>query len=135
VLVEAYNSIGKIERYYSFLRRVYKIIYDELRGTRTTIEIILQIAIKTINDLVGPDSIIPTLLVFGTYPRIADSSLLLLIVIKRAETIRKTIKEVRCLYAKRHIADTLIIRNGPNIAFVLKLPIQSNVKVWHENKR
>jgi hypothetical protein len=27
--IEAYNSIGKVERYYTFLRQVYKIIYNE----------------------------------------------------------------------------------------------------------
>jgi hypothetical protein len=31
VPVEAYNSIGKVERYYYFLRRVYKIIRDEIQ--------------------------------------------------------------------------------------------------------
>jgi hypothetical protein len=33
--VEAYNSIGKVERYYALLRQVYKIIYNELRDTST----------------------------------------------------------------------------------------------------
>jgi hypothetical protein len=58
MLVEAYNSIGKIERYYNLLRRVYEIIYNEFRGTRTIIEMILQIIIKAINNLAGPNSII-----------------------------------------------------------------------------
>jgi hypothetical protein len=31
VLVEAYNSISKVERYYTLLRRVYKIIRIELK--------------------------------------------------------------------------------------------------------
>ena len=30
----------------------------------------LQIAIKAINNLAGPDGIVPTLLVFGAYPQI-----------------------------------------------------------------
>jgi hypothetical protein len=33
--VETYNSIGKIERYYILLRRVYKIICNEFRDTST----------------------------------------------------------------------------------------------------
>jgi hypothetical protein len=90
---------------------------------------ILQIAIKAINDSVGPNGIILILLVFGAYPRIADSSLLLSTVIKRAETIRKATKEIRCLYAKRYITNALAIRNSPNIISVLKLPIQSDIKV------
>jgi hypothetical protein len=31
--VEAYNSIGKIERYYTLLRQVYKIICNKFRDT------------------------------------------------------------------------------------------------------
>jgi hypothetical protein len=31
--VEAYNSVGKVERYHAPLRRAYKIICDELRDT------------------------------------------------------------------------------------------------------
>ena len=30
-------------------------------------------AFKVINDFVGPNSLIPTLLVFGAYPRIVES--------------------------------------------------------------
>ena len=32
VPVEAYNSVGKVERYHAPLRRVYKIISSELEG-------------------------------------------------------------------------------------------------------
>ena len=59
VLVEAYNSISLVERYYIPLRRTYEIIWDELKEEYINKEIILQIAIKAINDLVGPNGIIP----------------------------------------------------------------------------
>jgi hypothetical protein len=39
MLVETYNSIGKIKRYYAFLQRVYKIIYDELYDTSIKISL------------------------------------------------------------------------------------------------
>jgi hypothetical protein len=90
--VKAYNSIGKIERYYAFLQQVYKIICDELHDT--SVKISLQIAVKAINNSAGPDGIIFILLVFSTYPRIIENSVLLLIITKRTETIRKTTKEV-----------------------------------------
>jgi hypothetical protein len=129
VLVEAYNSVGKVERYHSFLRRVYKIIYDKLYDTKTSAEISLQITVKTINDLVGPDGIIPTLLVFRAYPKITNNSVLSPITTKRAKTIRKTSNEVRRYYTKRYIEDALRIRNSPDIIVILKLLIQSDVKV------
>jgi hypothetical protein len=48
------------------LRCVYKIILSKLKGVNK--ELILQIAIKTINNSAGLDRLIPILLVFGAYP-------------------------------------------------------------------
>jgi hypothetical protein len=127
--VETYNSVGKIERYHGFLRRAYKIIYNKLRDTKTSTEMSLQMAVKTVNDSAGPDGIIPTLLVFGAYPRITNNSVLSLITTKRAEAIRKASNEVRRYYAKRHVEDVFRIRNSPDITVIFKLPIQSDVKV------
>ena len=61
----------------------------------------MQIAVKAINDLAGPDRIIPTLLVFGVYPRITKIDTLLLSVTKKAEAIRIATKEVRRLQVER----------------------------------
>jgi hypothetical protein len=73
ISVKAYNSISKIERYYHFLRRAYEIIRDEFRN-KIDPETALQITVKTVNDLAGPDSIILTLFMFGTYPKIIKDS-------------------------------------------------------------
>ena len=48
VLVEAYNSIGKVERYYIPLRQAYNIIFLELRSDAHN-EIVLQMAVKAVN--------------------------------------------------------------------------------------
>ena len=66
VPIKVYNSIRKVERYYALLRRVYKIISLKLKDISK--EFTLQIAVKAINNSAGPDGLIPTLLVFGTYP-------------------------------------------------------------------
>ena len=66
VPVKAYNSIRKVERYYMPLRQVYKIISLELEGASK--ELILQIAVKAVNDSAGPDRLVPILLVFSAYP-------------------------------------------------------------------
>jgi hypothetical protein len=123
VLVEAYKSVSKIKRYHGFLQQAYKIICNELRDTETNTEISLQIAVKAINDLVGPDGIIPILLVFGAYPRITNNSALSPITTKRAKTIRKASNEVRQYYTKQYIEDVFRIRNSPNIIAILKLLI------------
>ena len=48
------------------LHRVYKIISLELEGASK--ELILQMAVKAINDSASPDGLVPILLVFSAYP-------------------------------------------------------------------
>jgi hypothetical protein len=57
----------------------------------------LQMAVKAINGLVGPDGIVSTLLVFGVYPRLTKIDPSSSSVTKRAEAICVTTKEVRRL--------------------------------------
>jgi len=66
VPIKAYNSIGKVERYYTPLHRVYKIISLELEDTSK--ELTLQIAVKAINNSASLDRLVPILLVFSAYP-------------------------------------------------------------------
>ena len=62
---------------------------------------ILQIAVKAVNDSAGPDGIVPTLLVFGVYLWLTEIDFLSLSVIKRIETICAATKEVCHLYAEK----------------------------------
>jgi hypothetical protein len=55
-----------VERYYRPIRRIYQIISVELPNISK--EIALQMAFKAINNTAGPNSLVPTLLVFGAYP-------------------------------------------------------------------
>ena len=131
VPVEAHNSIGKIERYHGPLRRAFRVIQDEL-GESTSKENILQMAVKAINDTAGPDGLVPTLLVFGAYPRLVDTSPPSPSVAQRAQAIKKAMQEVRKMHAERKVNDALGMRNGPNTERTLNLPLQSNVVVYRE---
>jgi hypothetical protein len=71
VPVEAYNSIGKVERYYQPLWRAYKIIRDEFQDG-VNAKIALQMAVKAVNNSAGSDGIMLTLLVFGAYPKMTE---------------------------------------------------------------
>ncbi|EKD17078.1 hypothetical protein MBM_04655 [Drepanopeziza brunnea f. sp. 'multigermtubi' MB_m1] len=53
VLVEAYNSVGKVERYHGPLRRIYNILKEELAGEGVDKHMVLQMAFKAINDTAG----------------------------------------------------------------------------------
>ena len=80
-------------------------------------------AVKVVNNSVGPNSIIPILLVFGAYPRLTKIDLLSLLITKRVEAICVAIKEVRRLYIERQVKEVLVIRNRPNTRPTLDLPI------------
>jgi hypothetical protein len=133
VPVKAHNSISKVERYHGPLRRAYKILSSELPSANK--EAILQMAVKAVNDSAGPDSIMPTLLVFRAYPRMTRDSPPSPSITERAEAIHKAMKEVRRLYAKQQVNNALAMRNRPNTEPVLTLPLQSDVRVWREKDR
>jgi hypothetical protein len=134
VPVEAHNSVGKVERYHAPLRRAYEIIRDELELSNkySDREMTLQMAVKAVNDTAGPDGIVPTLLVFGAYPRMTDMDPPSPSIIQRAQAIRAATKEIRRLYAERQVNDALAMRNGPNTKPTLDLPIDSDVRIWRE---
>jgi hypothetical protein len=132
VPVEAHNSIGLVERYHAPLRRSYEIIRDELKDEHIDKEMILQMAVKAVNDSVGPNGLVPTLLVFGAYPRLTEMDPPSPSVTKRAEAIRAATKEVRRLHAVRQVQEALAMRNGPSTKSTLDLPLQSDVRVWRE---
>jgi hypothetical protein len=91
-------------------------------------------AVKAVNDTAGPDGLVPTLLVFGTYPRLSKTSPPSPSIAAQATAVRKAMSEIRKLKAARQVQDALATRNGPNVTEVLLLPLQSDVKVWRENK-
>ena len=68
ILVEAHWSIRIVERAYLVLQRAYQVITEELQDLGITKEQALQMAIKAVNNIAGPDGLVPTLLVFGAYP-------------------------------------------------------------------
>ena len=86
-------------------------------------------AVKTINNMVGLDGLILTLLIFGTYPRISREDRLIISNIERVAIIKKVIAEVRRYYNARKIIDAIYIRNSPNITITLALLLNSDVLV------
>ena len=131
MLVEAYWSISKVERYYAPLRRAYEIIRAELDSS-TSNAAVLQMAVKAVNDTAGPYGLIPTLLVFGAYPQVSMDSPPSPSTIRRAEAIQKAMKALRRAAAERAVSNALNTRNGPSTDELLSLPLQSEVMVWRK---
>ena len=92
VPVEAYNSVGIVERYYSPVRRVYQIITSKVPSINK--DVVLQIAFKAVNDSIGLDGLVPTLLVYRAYPRISELDSPAPKISQRAAAIKKAIVEL-----------------------------------------
>jgi len=73
---------------------LYKILQDKLQDKKLDKEMILQIAIKAINDTIRPDKLMLTLLVFGLYLKITDQDPPAPTITRRAKAICIVIKEV-----------------------------------------
>jgi hypothetical protein len=129
--IEAHWAIGKIERAHPPLKRAYDILRSEL-DEKTNDEDVLQMAVKALNDTAGPDGLVPTLLVFGAYPRINMDSPPSPDMIARATAIRKAMKMLRSDRDKSNLNRALNTRNGPSSTDVLELPLDSEVLVWRE---
>jgi hypothetical protein len=68
VPVEAHNSVSKIEQYHGSLQQAYEILSKKLPLLLIKKKVILQIAVKAVNNSAGSDRIVPILLVFEAYP-------------------------------------------------------------------
>ena len=86
-------------------------------------------AVKAVNDTAGPNGLTPTLLMFRAFLYMSREDRPTASTTQRAATIRKAMAEVRRCYSARQIADALRIRNGPDIASTLALPLDSDVLV------
>ena len=57
-------------------------------------------AVKAVNDTAGLDGLVPTLLVYGAYPRISKLDPPAPSIMEQAATIRKAMAEIVKLWAK-----------------------------------
>jgi hypothetical protein len=90
--------------------------------------------VKAVNNTVGLDSLIPTLLVFGVYPKMVEYNPSLSIITQRAATLKRAITEVKKLYTKRQIQDVFNTCNSPSSITIYCLSLNSSVLVWREGK-
>jgi hypothetical protein len=86
-------------------------------------------AVKAINNTAGPDGLVPTLLVFRSYPRMTITDPTHTMIQERSKAIKNAIKLVAELYAKRQISDALNQRNRPNVEEKLDMAIRDKVLV------
>ena len=90
-----------MEQYHTPLCYIYKVISEELAGTTVGKAILLQLLVKAVNNTIGPDGLVPTLLVFGSYPRLSESDPPSPSITQRAAAIKKATQELLKLQVNR----------------------------------
>ncbi|KAI1007041.1 hypothetical protein K3495_g1179 [Podosphaera aphanis] len=130
VPVESHNLIGLVERYHGPLRRIYNIIISETPGIDK--HLALQMTFKALNDSVGPDGLVPTLLVFSAYPRMVESDAPSPTVTERTKALRTATQELERIRATRQVYDALNTRNDLFTTEIHKLPLNFPVLVRRE---
>lgn len=112
--VEGGNSMTIMERYHASICRAFNIIRKECPDSDK--EGALQVALKSLNDSVGLDDLVPALLVFGALPRLglpADKPSKA--TFQRAIALRKATASISNHFARRRVKDALDTRNGPDV--------------------
>ena len=119
--------------YHTVLRRAFSIITAEIPDASR--DVVLQITVKAVNDTAGPDGLVPTLLVFGAYPRMTVLDPPAPSITQRATAIQKAMTEIAKLKAQRQVTDALRTRNGPDTTAIHELQVNSKVLVWRESSK
>ena len=89
-------------------------------------------AVKAINDTAGPDGLVPTLLVYGAYPRMSNLDPPAPSIMERATAIRKAMAEiVKLRAANQSITLCTTAMDQHNLGS--DPPLNSEVLVWRES--
>lgn len=127
--VESPNEMSSVERYQNPIRHAYKIVTTEVRGIDE--EATLQTAIKSVNDSIGADGFVPTLLVYGALPRMGlTNEKPTPSTFQRAVALRKATEEMKKHFAKTQFSSEMQTRNGPDTSNLHGAPIASHVLVY-----
>lgn len=129
--VEANNSLGIGERYHAPLRRIYiKIRIDTPTPPTDTA---LRISTKALNDIVDPNGLVPSLLVFGTLPRVPCLNSNLQGQRERMKAISTARREMATIVAELRIQEALRSNVPPATDYTLKPG--DHVRVYREKEK
>lgn len=129
VPVESPNSMKFVERYHGPLRRAFNIINSE--STDLSNEEALQLSVKALNDSVGPDGLVRTLLVYGAIPRFGFSSdRPSPNMIQRANALHKATQETSRHFGSTQIISAVHTRNGPDTSYIRHALVNTPILVY-----
>ena len=113
---ESHNSLSIFERYHPLIRRVYRKVRMEYPAVDC--HLVLTIAVHAVNTTAGPDGITPSLLLFGTSPKLPIATLSLLKPNQRDRfrAIESAKKEMLSITAERRLKAAFSLRS-PSTTF------------------
>jgi transposase InsO family protein len=109
--IEAHNSLGIGERLHEPLRRIYEKV--QMDYPHISPRIILKITVKVMNDTIGENGLVPSLLVFGVVPRFPMLSTDLPNQKERMAAISLAKMEMNSIIAERRV-NTALRKNAPS---------------------
>lgn len=124
--------MSTVERHHSRVCRSFNVIRSEASSRDD--EATLQVAIEALNDSIGPNGLVSTLLVYGALlslclPTDPPSPSLH----QRARALQVAIKFVTEYFAKSQVSAALKSQNGPRKLDVHKVPLGGHVLVYRPN--
>ena len=81
-----------VEHYHGLLWQIYSIITNKISSIE--FDLAFQMYYKAINNLIGPNGLVLTLLVFCAYPRMIKRDISSLSIIQYAMTMKKAMNEI-----------------------------------------
>ena len=129
--IQSHNAIGVGERYHAPLRRIYEKVKLEVPNVNQ--HLALQIAVKAMNDTMGPEGLVPSLLVFGVLPRMPPRKPNLPGHEDRIRALQIARLEMSEIVAKLKVTTALRTRVPPAASYLIKPGEQ--VYVHNENAR
>lgn len=134
--IESPATMTHVERYHAPLRSAFTKIRESLPRSETDEEC-LQLAVKAVNDTIGPEGLVPTLLVFGAIPRPATVEPAKC-QMERARALEKAMDAVTREQAKRRIALGLKSKSPKGVEHsteLRKLPAGAKVYVFRQKTK
>ena len=129
--IESHNAIGQGERYHHTLRRIFNIVTKEHPSISD--KHILRLSIKAINDTIGPNGLVPSLLVFGVLPSLPSPNSRSSEQQERFQALRAAKAEMETIIAESRIRRALHSKLPPATRYLIKPG--DHVRVYRETSK
>lgn len=131
--LESAGSMIVVERHHSPTLRAFNIIRKDAPNLEK--EGALQMAVRAINDSIGPDELVPALLELCVLPPISLSSRAFASsILKRAAALREARKAISKQLLSKQVCDALTTRKGSDVSEAHRTPVGSHALIYRQER-